>query len=84
VECCKDSDYYPKDPAESTGTITAPTSIGKVGTCDWDADIFKASTESCTNSVTINGEELDLPCGWVPLENGAYQIGTAWATWYEP
>jgi hypothetical protein len=74
VECCNDQDYYPKETAEGSTTRTSSSTVGKVGTCDWDADLFTA--EPCTP-----GPEGE-PCGWIPLENGAYQIGTAWATWY--
>jgi hypothetical protein len=74
VECCNDQDYYPKETAEDSTTLTSSSIVGKVGTCDWDADLF-------TEKECATPTDTSTTCGLIELENGAFQIGTAWATW---
>lgn len=79
VECCKDQDYYPKETEEASTPSITPLTAGKVGTCDWDADLF---TEKECATPSADSANPDTPCGFIELANGAFQIGTAWATWY--
>jgi len=79
VICCDHNDYD-YEQSSSAGFADVVTPLLKVGTCDWDIDIYKCGADS-----TVDNSNADA---WVDcvqpitMDNGASKVGTAWGTCY--
>jgi hypothetical protein len=59
----------------------------KIGSCDWDMDIYRCETPIVVPDADNGRRRAPLPPNQggctesILMENGAYKVGTAWATW---
>ena len=71
--CCDEHKYDSYGDDRGAADIVTPQL--RVGTCDWDVDIYK-----CTET---NNQGCSAEDGWaqpMAMENGAFKLGTAWGT----